>query len=134
MFFVEILIGIVGGIVAGMGMGGGSLTIPLLTLVLGYKQIRAQGINLVSFLPMSIVALIIHAKNKLVEFKRCWILALVGCLFSFLTALLANKLNNTVLKKMFALFLIALGIWQMIELINSIKNKKKTKQSSKQSK
>ncbi len=128
MIFLEILAGIIGGVVAGMGMGGGTLTIPILTIFLKYEQLRAQGINLVAFLPMAVVALIIHIKNKLVDFKSTWLLALVGSVFSLGGALLANHMANSVLKKMFALFLIGLGIWQFIELKKekNIKNNEKT--------
>ncbi len=107
-----------------MGMGGGTLTIPLLTIFLSYEQISAQGINLVAFLPMSLVALFIHVKNKLVDFKSTWLLALVGCIFSLGGALLANHMKNNVLKILFALFLIGLGIWQLIEMIKDNKKKK----------
>lgn len=124
MIFLEIIVGILGGIVGGMGMGGGTLTIPLLTIFLSYEQISAQGINLVAFLPMSLVALFIHVKNKLVDFKSTWLLALVGCIFSLGGALLANHMKNNVLKILFALFLIGLGIWQLIEMIKDNKKKK----------
>ena len=87
MIFLEILVGVLGGIVGGMGMGGGTLTIPLLTIFLHYQQLRAQGINLIAFLPMSVIALIIHIKNHLVAFKETWGLAVVGCLFSLIGAL-----------------------------------------------
>ena len=116
MIFWEIVAGILGGIVGGMGMGGGTLTIPILTIFLHYKQLRAQGINLIAFLPMSVVALIIHIKNKLVDFKSTWLLALIGCVFSLGGALLANQMDNAVLKKLFALFLIGLAIWQIVEM------------------
>lgn len=122
----EILAGVLGGIVGGMGMGGGTLTIPILTIFLKYAQLEAQGINLVAFLPMSVVALIIHAKNHLVDFKRTWGLALVGCLFSLLGAFFANHMSNKILKKLFAIFLICLAIWQIVEMIKS-HNKDKTK-------
>lgn len=115
MIFFEILAGITGGIAAGMGMGGGTLTIPILTIFLNYKQLRAQGVNLVAFLPMAVVSLLIHIKNKLVDFKRTWGLAMVGTVFSFGGALLANNVSSSVLKKLFAVFLIGLGIWQFIE-------------------
>ena len=115
MIFWEIVAGIIGGIVAGMGMGGGTLTIPILTIFLKYEQLRAQGINLVAFLPMSVVALVIHAKNHLVDFKNTWLLAVIGCVFSVGGALLANQISNVVLKKLFAIFLILLGVWQFIE-------------------
>ncbi len=124
MLFWEIVIGALGGIIGGMGMGGGSLTIPLLTIFLSYEQLLAQGVNLVAFLPMSLVALCIHIKNKLVDFKSTWALAVVGCLFSLGGAILANHIENKVLKILFALFLIALGIWQLVEMIKEVKKKK----------
>lgn len=128
MIFWEILAGALGGIVGGMGMGGGTLTIPILTIFLAYEQLQAQGVNLIAFLPMSVVALIIHFKNKLVDFKSTWGLALIGSLFSLIGALVANQLSNIVLKKLFAVFLIGLGIWQIIEMKRQKKEKEnKTK-------
>ena len=116
MLILEILVGVIGGIAGGMGMGGGTLTIPLLSMFLNYEQLQAQGINLIAFLPMSVIALIIHFKNKLVDIKRAWGFALVGCVFSLIGAIVANNVNNVVLKKMFAVFLICLGVWQFIEM------------------
>ena len=125
MIFWEIVVGIIGGIVAGMGMGGGTLTIPLLTIFLKYEQLRAQGVNLVAFLPMAVVASFIHIKNKLVDFKSTWLLALVGCVFSLGGALIANHISNSILKKLFAIFLIGLGVWQFIELKKNQKQENK---------
>jgi len=125
MVFLEIICGVLGGIVGGMGMGGGTLTIPLLTIFLGYEQLRAQGVNLVAFLPMSVVALIIHAKNKLVAFKETWLLAAVGCVFSLIGAIIANHIESGVLKKFFAIFLIGLGIWQLVVMIKEKKDQQK---------
>lgn len=125
MIFWEIIAGIVGGIVAGMGMGGGTLTIPILTIFLKYEQLRAQGVNLIAFLPMAVVALVIHIKNKLVDFKNTWLLAAIGSIFSLGGAIVANHISNSILKKLFAIFLIGLGIWQFIEL------KRNQKQDSK---
>lgn len=125
MIFWSILAGVLGGIIAGMGMGGGTLTIPILTIFLGFSQISAQGINLIAFLPMSIIAIIIHIKNHLVAFKQTWGLALVGCIFSLGGALLANYINSGVLKKLFAVFLIGLGVWQLIEFIKHQKEDNK---------
>ena len=118
MIFWEIIAGVLGGIVGGMGMGGGTLTIPILTIFLHYKQLQAQGVNL--------IALFIHIKNKLVDFKSTWLLAVVGCVFSLGGAMLANHISNGVLKKLFALFLIGLGIWQIVEMKKN-KNQKQDK-------
>lgn len=117
----EIVAGVLGGIIGGMGMGGGTLTIPILTIFLSYEQLAAQGVNLIAFLPMSLIALGIHIKNHLVAFKQTWLLAVIGCVFSLGGAMLANNVSNDILKKCFAIFLIALAIWQLIEMIREIK-------------
>ena len=123
MIFWEIFAGALGGIIGGMGMGGGTLTIPILTVFLSYVQLSAQGINLIAFLPMSIVALSIHIKNHLVAFKQTSLLALIGSACSLIGALIANHMSNAVLKKLFAVFLIGLAIWQLIELIRAKRQK-----------
>ncbi len=130
MIIWEIVAGILGGIIGGMGMGGGTLTIPILTIFLSYAQLSAQGINLIAFLPMSLIALIIHIKNHLVAFKQTWLLALVGCIFSLGGAMLANHISNSVLKKLFAVFLIGLAVWQIVELIKSKKKKSEEENES----
>lgn len=132
MIFWEIIAGILGGIIGGMGMGGGTLTIPILTIFLKYEQLTAQGINLIAFLPMSIIALVIHIKNHLVAFKQSWLLALVGCIFSLGGALLANHISNSLLKKLFAIFLIGLAIWQIVEMIKAKKEKSKETENQKE--
>ena len=124
----RILAGLTGGLVGGMGMGGGTLLIPILTIFLSFTQLQAQGINLIAFIPMSIIAIIVHAKNKLIKFKESWLLALFGAITSFLSALLATSLNNTILKKLFAIFLIGLGIWQAIDVFKAFKKQKEEKQ------
>ena len=121
----EIIGGLVGGLAGGMGLGGGTLLIPILTILVQFSQLEAQGINLVSFIPMSIVALILHFKNKLVKFKETYLLAIVGVIISILSALVAIHLDMNVLKKLFAIFLIGIGIWQLVEAIKSIKKKKR---------
>ena len=116
-----IISGLIGGLIGGMGMGGGTLLIPLLTILAGFAQLEAQGINLIAFIPMSVVALILHFKNKLVKVKQTYWLAIIGAVVSLLSALIAVHINNLVLKKLFALFLITIGVWQLIELIKTFK-------------
>ncbi|MBQ8430868.1 MAG: sulfite exporter TauE/SafE family protein [Clostridia bacterium] len=123
----RLLAGLIGGTVGGMGMGGGTLLIPILTIFLSFTQLQAQGINLIGFIPMSVVALIIHSKNHLVKYKDSWLLAVCGAIISFFSALIATSLKNVVLKKLFAVFLIILGIWQTVEVIKIFIKKKKEK-------
>ena len=117
-----ILIGVVGGVLGGMGMGGGTLLIPLLTIFLGISQNIAQGINLLAFLPMSLVALFIHFKNRMVDIKSGWPVIMSGILSAVGGAYLANLLNPKDLKVYFAIFLIVLGIFQFVSLFIFKKN------------
>ena len=112
MIYLLILYGLIGGILGGMGMGGGTLLIPLLTLLGGLSQLESQGINLISFTVMAIISIIIHAKNKLIEFKVALPIILSGVVFSLLGSLLANSINTLTLKSLFGVFLVALGLFQ----------------------
>ena len=116
--------GLISGIIGGMGMGGGTLLIPILTIFLGFKQKNAQAINLLVFIPMSLFALIIHIKNKLVDFKVGIPVILSGVIFSILGSYLASVLSNALLKKIFAIFLLLVGINQGVQTIISLKKPK----------
>lgn len=119
--FWLILSGIAGGIIGGMGMGGGTLLIPLLTIFLNFPQKVAQGINLIAFLPMAVIALIIHFKNKLVKFNGLIWVIIPGVVFSVLLSFLASSLDNRILHFLFGLFLILIAVYETIELIFEIK-------------
>lgn len=126
MQFIELgIAGVVSGIVGGMGMGGGTLLIPILSIFLGFAQKDAQGINLLVFIPMSIVALIFHIKNKLVDFRVGIPVMVVGVVFSIIGSLIANGLSNNNLRVYFGVFLLLVGVFQFIQtFINSKKNKR----------
>ena len=107
-----ILVAVAGGLIGGMGMGGGTLLIPLLTVLVGVDQHSAQALNLIAFLPMSVVALIIHARNGLVDFKSVPISAIPALITSPLASFLALSLSGKFLGRAYGIFLIALGLYQ----------------------
>lgn len=109
MFFWYILAGICGGIIGGMGMGGGTLLIPLLTLLLGIEQRTAQAINLVAFIPMAIVVCIINAKRKNLDYKSILKVVLPALPTGIVTAIAVGKIKSKTLSIAFAVFLICLG-------------------------
>lgn len=111
-----ILFGVVGGVLGGMGMGGGTLLIPLLTIGLRLAQQNSQAINLLAFLPMSVVALIIHFKNHLVKWKIAIPIAIAGVVSSIFGAMLANNINSAELSVWFGIFLIVVGILEIYSL------------------
>lgn len=111
-------------------MGGGTLLIPILTIFFDFKQQLAQGINLLAFLPCSIVSLIIHCKNKLVDFKIGIPIIISGVIASVVGSILATNINSKILKQIFGVFLLAIGVFQLVMIIQNLiknKNKKPTK-------
>ena len=119
------LAGVLSGVFAGMGMGGGTFLIPILTILLSVGQSQAQLVNLIVFSLTSIVVLIIQAKNKLLDFSNCWIIMIPACIISGLGALFALSLHSKVLKICFAVFIVLIGIAQIILLIINKKTKNK---------
>lgn len=122
--FLLILFGALGGVVGGMGMGGGTILIPLLTLFLSIPQHTAQAINLISFIPMSIVCLVIHSKNGLVEYKKSWIVVLIAVLGAVGGAFLSKHISGKLLSKILGIFLALLGLIQIFVFFSK-KNKNK---------
>ena len=124
--FLLILFGFLAGIVGGMGMGGGTVLVPLLSF-LDLPQKTIQAINLISFLPMCCVALGFHAKNKLVKTDHVWWLVIPAIAMAVVGALFADKADNKVLRICFAVFLIGVGVWQLIVAIKFIAKERKNK-------
>ena len=125
-FLWYLLIAVLSGVFAGMGMGGGTFLIPLITLLMNVEQNVAQCLNLLVFVPMAIITIIIYAKQKLIDFKNWWIVSIPACVVSTLGVLLAVNLSGKVLKIIFGGFIAIIGIVQIIVLIvKFIKQKKK---------
>ena len=120
------LAGLVGGLCGGMGMGGGTLLIPILTMFLGVDQHLAQGLNLLVFIPTGIIAVIIHMKNKLIDYKAFWLVVVPAVVTAVGASLLVGKLESEVLGIIFGIFLILVGVWELICAIRaSVKNRKR---------
>ncbi len=112
-----IIASVASGLIAGMGMGGGTLLIPVLTIFFSVEQRLAQGINLFAFLPTAVVSLIIHMCNHLVDYKKGLFMILGGVGLSVVGSLLAIHLNQRILQIMFGVFLIVLALFQIGVLV-----------------
>lgn len=118
--------GFLGGVFGGMGMGGGTILIPILTIFFGMEQRLSQGINLISFLVMSLVALIIHYKNGYLSLKGTFYIILSGLIFSCGGAFLAGLLPSKILRQSFGVFLCILALFQGYKSIFFTKSQKKS--------
>lgn len=107
-----VLAGIAAGALGGMGMGGGTILIPVLTIFFGAEQKQAQAINLVAFIPMAIASLIVHVKNKRVETEGILWIIIPATVLSLAGSMVAQAINGEILKRIFGGFLLLLSVAQ----------------------
>ncbi len=120
-FLVWLIAGIAGGILGGMGMGGGTVLIPILTIFCGVPQHMAQSVNLFTFLPMSLLSLRVHAKNGLLDTKGAVWMMVPATLLSALGALFVQGLAPDALRVCFGAFLCLLSLCQFCSGLRSLR-------------
>lgn len=123
---LQILTGLISGIVSGLGMGGGTILILILTLFANVEQHVAQATNLIFFIPTAITSIIINVKNKQIDFKTAKDIIIYGIVGAIVGSLIAVNLPNQKLKKFFGIFLLIIAIFQVYEIYTLYIKKKKT--------
>lgn len=102
------------GFLAGIGVGGGSLLILWLTLVLGMPHPQARILNLLFFLPSAIVASVFRWKQGTLDIKKVLPAIISGCLVAAAFSLLGQNMDTTILKKLFGGLLLITGIRELL--------------------
>jgi hypothetical protein len=102
--------GIGTGVAAGLlGVGGGILLVPFLTLAVGLSQHAAEATSLVVVLPTAIVASLELRRRGVGDLGVSLRFGVVGALGAFGGALLALALPASALRLLFAAFLALVG-------------------------
>ena len=109
-FIVLTVVALASAIIGSMGVGGGTILLVYLTAFAGVAQHQAQGMNLLFFIPVAIVALILHTKSKLIDWRISLWAFLPGLGGAFLGFWISGLFDAGMLKKLFAIFLLILGI------------------------
>lgn len=110
-----LLAGLLSGLIGAMGMGGGAVLIVYLTLFLDIEQLKAQGINLIFFIPIGVTALIIYSIKKQIKWKKALPLAFGGMVGTVCGFFLTDLLPTGFIGKIFGLFLILLGLFEIFK-------------------
>lgn len=109
------VIGFFTGIVTGLALGGGAILIPFLVLMMQIEQHVAQGITLVAFLPMSVIAIITHYKQGNISTSLILPLIAGGIIGALGGALLSMICSPNVLTKIYGGFLILMGCYEFFQ-------------------
>lgn len=106
-----LVLGLAVGLLSGyMGVGGGILIVPALTLLLGWPQHLAQGTSLGAILGVAPIGSIEHARRGNVVMRWVPVLAIGAALGGPLASLLAQNVDRLLLARGFALFMLATAV------------------------
>lgn len=111
---ISLMVGTALGFLSGLGIGGGSLLILWLTLVLDMEQTAARAVNLLFFLPAAIVACYYRKKQGTLDVKKMLPAILAGCLGALLGTRLGGNMDTSLLKKGFGILLLATSIREIL--------------------
>lgn len=101
---IEIFIGVVSGIIGGLGMGGGTILILLLSLFFGVEQHVAQSTNVIFFIPTAIASIIVNLRNKNINLKQGLPICLWGIVGAFLVQHIYENAGTRIKKMVWTIF------------------------------
>ena len=111
---VSVLVGTVLGFLSALGIGGGSLLILWLTLVLGWEPDRARQVNLLFFLPSALVSTWMRRKQGSVDLRQLLPGILAGCLGAWCMSALRQRLDPEALRTPFGILLLGAGVRELL--------------------
>ncbi|MCC8100615.1 MAG: sulfite exporter TauE/SafE family protein [Clostridiales bacterium] len=106
---LNLLAGLVTGVLSAFGIGGGTLLLLYLTFLAGFSQQTAQGVNLLYFLPTAGASLPLHLKRGAIDRSAALTGGLWGCAAAIGGSLLASVVEPGFLRQCFGVYLIATG-------------------------
>jgi uncharacterized protein len=114
-----LLTGILGGVASGMfGIGGGTIMVPILGLLLGFTQHRAQGTSLVALIPPTgVLAVLAYGKMGYVDW-RVGLLLIPGVFLGGIAGgKIAKRIPSAMMRRVFAALMFLFGVWQIFSVV-----------------
>ncbi len=112
-FPVSLLVGTALGFLAGLGVGGGSLLMIWLTVVLQLEYPQARTINLLFFLPSAVVSSLFRIHKGTIPLKKIWPAIASGICAALICSPFAQKFDTTLMKKALGIILIGTGLREL---------------------
>ena len=112
-FPIAVIAGILLGFLSGLGIGGGSLLVLWLTLILDTPQDVARTVNLLFFLPSAVIASLFRWRQGSLPLKKIWPAIIAGCLSAALFSHLGSQWDVSIIKKLFGGLLLITGIREL---------------------
>ena len=114
MVILHLLTGTILGTLAGLGVGGGTLLVLWLTLVIGMTQQQARILNLMFFRPCARICTLLRKKQGAVNIRLLLPGIVSGVVSAIVFSLLGRVMDLVLLKKLFGGLLILTGIRELL--------------------
>ncbi len=109
-WLLPFLLGTATGVLSAWGVGGGTLLLLCMTLLLGVDQAEAQAVNLLYFLPTALVSLWFHRRNGYLDSAAVKAAVPTGVCVALAAALISSSVDISLFRKPFGLFLLYAGL------------------------
>ena len=110
---LKLLVGTVLGFLTGLGIGGGSLLILWLTVIMKTDPLTARGINLLFFLPSAVIACCFRLKQGSLKLRNLLPAIVSGAVSAALFSWIGINLEGDWSTKGFGLLLILTGLREL---------------------
>jgi uncharacterized protein len=111
LYVALVAVGVLAGVASGLlGVGGGTLVVPFLTLAVGLSQHAAEATSLLVILPTAVVGSLALRRRGVGNLGLALRFGAVGAVGSVLGALLALALPASTLRLVFAVFVGLVGL------------------------
>lgn len=112
-FPVAIAAGVLLGFLAGLGIGGGSLLMMWLTLMVGFDPFTARCINLLFFIPCAVCASIFRWRQGDLPIKKLIAPVILGAIMAGIFSYISGNMDTQALRKVFGALLILTGLREL---------------------
>lgn len=110
---VAIIAGVILGFLAGLGVGGGSLLILWLTLVLGIDSETARSINLMFFITAAGSVSFFRWRQGVLQIRVIMPAVIAGCIAAAAFSVLSQWIDQTLVKRLFGGLLLITGLREL---------------------
>lgn len=111
---VSLMVGTLLGFLAAMGVGGGSLLILWLTLVLGFSQSDARAVNLLFFIPAAAISSCFRMRQGTLHWRTVLPGIGVGCVCAAVSTILSRNADLNLLRKGFGCLLLFTAVRELL--------------------
>lgn len=115
-YFIMTAAGFLSGLIGSMGFGGGGVLIIYLVMFSNIPQLKAQGINLLFFIPCASLSVLIYSVKKHIKPLEILPVIIGGVIGAIPVGFVLKHIETAYLSKIFAVFLIYMGITSLIKV------------------